>query len=125
MSSSHDFQAGTERAAAAAERRRRSRVAGDTQGWIFPATPRLPTHLPGDDEEAWEVRIHDVSRFGVGFISTEPMQLGDEHRLRIGRGPMKRARVIRVVACQRCDDGTFSVGAEFTDSGGKMLSRTG
>ena len=28
-------------------------------------------HLP-DDEEAWEVRVYSISRFGVGFTSTEP-----------------------------------------------------
>jgi hypothetical protein len=100
---------------AADERRRRNRVAGDTQGWILPAVPKLAKHTPADDE-AWEVRIHDVSRLGVGFTSTEPMRVGEEHRLRIGRGPMKRARVIRVVACRQGQTGAYSVGAEFVDT---------
>ena len=99
---------------AADERRRRSRVAGETQGWILPAVPHLAKHTPADDE-AWEVRIHDVSRLGVGFISTAPMRVGEEHRLRIGRGPMKRARVIRVVACRQAENGAYVVGAEFAD----------
>src|SRR3954468_1571944 len=120
MSSSQDIGTGSNQAAD--DRRRRERVAGETQGWILPATPRLPAHLP-DDEEAWEVRIHNVSRIGVGFTSTAEMRVGDEHRLRISRGPMKRARLIRVMACRQCEDGTYTVGAEFVDSGGKTLAR--
>src|SRR5436305_13809757 len=100
MSSSHDLRTGSNQAAD--DRRRRERVAGETQGWVLPATPRLPAHLP-DDDEAWEVRIHNVSRIGVGFTSTAEMRVGNEHRLRIGRGPMTRARPIRVIACRQVD----------------------
>ncbi|HSV13044.1 MAG TPA: PilZ domain-containing protein [Tepidisphaeraceae bacterium] len=121
MSSSHDLQSESNKAAA--ERRRRERVAGETQGWILSAMPQLPAHLPDGDDEAWEVRIHNVSRIGVGFASTAAMRIGDEHRIRIGRGPMKRARLIRVVACRQGDDGTYTVGAEFVDHPSKTLAR--
>jgi hypothetical protein len=103
-------------------RRRRNRLNAQTQGWILPPLRRLAKHLPSD-EEAWEVRIRNVSRFGVGFESTEKVRVGEEHRLRIGRGPMKRARIIRIVACRELSKGTFSVGAEFVDVTGKSLAK--
>jgi hypothetical protein len=81
-------------------------------------------HLPSEDE-AWEVRVYNLSRFGVGFYSTEPLQLGSEHRLRIGRGPMSRARLIRVVVCREAQKNSFSVGAEFVDISTRGLSRAG
>jgi hypothetical protein len=81
-------------------------------------------HLP-DEEEAWEVLVYNVSRLGAGFISTTSLPLGSEHRLRIGRGPMKRSRLIRIVACRQDEDGTFAVGAEFIDSPSHELSRAG
>ena len=69
-----------------------------------------------DDEAGWEVRVHDVSRLGVGFTTTEPLSPGERRRVRIGRGPASRARGVRVVVCRRCDDGSYLVGAEFTDA---------
>jgi hypothetical protein len=107
------------------ERRRRSRLTGETLGWILPAVPRLAMHMP-DEEEGWEVRVYDVSRFGAGFTSTEPLELGGEHRLRIGRGPIKRARLIRIVACRQSEgENTFAVGAEFVDNPARDLARAG
>jgi hypothetical protein len=105
-------------------RRRRSRLNGRTQGWILPLTRRLAKHSPSDDE-AWEVRIQNLSRFGIGFTSTERFRIGEEHRLRIGRGPMKRARTIRIVACRETQKGTFSVGAEFIDNATREFARAG
>ena len=81
-------------------------------------------HMPAE-EEGWEVRVCDVSRFGAGFISTEPLELGAEYRLRIGLGPIKRARLIRVVACRQSDASTFAVGAEFADTPARDLARAG
>jgi hypothetical protein len=111
-------------AAPLTERRRRSRVDGETLGWLLPAEPRLTMHLP-DDEAAWEVRIYNVSRLGVGFLSTEALELGSDHRLRIGRGPARRARLIRVVACRESEPGVYAVGAEFIDSPVRELARAG
>jgi hypothetical protein len=84
----------------------------------------MAMHMP-EEEEAWEVRIYNVSRFGVGFSSTEAFQTGSEHRLRIGRGPMKRSRLIRVVACRQDADGTFAIGAEFVDTPAREILRAG
>ena len=106
------------------ERRRRSRVSGETLGWILPAQPRLALHLP-DEEQSWEVRLYNVSRLGVGFSSTEALPLGSEHRLRIGRGPARRARLIRVVACRESEQGIYAIGAEFIDSPARDLARAG
>jgi len=81
-------------------------------------------HLP-DDEQAWEVRVYNVSRLGVGFTSTEAFALGAEHRLRIGRGPSRRSRLIRIVACREFEVGFFAIGAEFVDMPARELSRAG
>ena len=102
------------------ERRRRPRLVGETAGWLLPAV--VPARVDGrslpDDEVGWEVRVHDVSRLGVGFETTEPLAEGDRRRVRIGRGPVTRARAVRVVVCRPAGDGTFHVGAEFTDAAG-------
>jgi hypothetical protein len=110
--------------AAFTDRRRRVRLSGETLGWILPAQPRLALHLP-DEEQAWEVRVFDVSRLGVGFSSTEPFEPGSELRIRIGRGPARRARLIRVVACRETEQGIYAIGAEFIDSPSKSLARAG
>jgi hypothetical protein len=106
------------------ERRRRNRLPGEILGWILPAQPRLAMHMPAE-EEGWEVRIYDVSRLGAGFTSTEPLELGGQHRLRIGRGPIKRARLIRIVACRQSEAGTYAVGAEFVDTPARTLAKAG
>jgi hypothetical protein len=87
------------------ERRRRSRVHSTTQGWLIPDT--------GDPLEPWEVRVNDISRIGVGFETTEKMTRGALCRIRIGRGPMRLARRIRVVTCRPGPDGHYVVGSEF------------
>jgi len=106
------------------ERRRRNRLPGETLGWILPATPRLAMHMPAE-EEGWEVRVYNVSRLGAGFISTQQLEIGAQHRLRIGRGPIKRSRLIRVVACREFEAGTFAVGAEFADAPARELAKAG
>jgi hypothetical protein len=108
----------------ASDRRRRSRLASETLAWLLPAEPRLALHLP-DEEESWEVRVFNVSRLGIGFSSTEAIDLGTEHRIRIGRGPARRARLIRIVACRQSEPGIFAIGAEFIDSPAKDLARAG
>jgi hypothetical protein len=99
------------------ERRRRPRLAGETAGWLLPEV--VPVKVDGwslpDEEFGWEVRVHDVSRLGVGFVTTEPLAPGDRRRVVIGRGPVTRAKPVRVIVCRPAGDGTFHVGAEFTD----------
>jgi hypothetical protein len=102
------------------ERRRRPRLVGETLGWVLPQV--VPLSIDGrslpDDEGGWEVRVHDVSRLGVGFVTTEELAEGDRRRVRIGRGPAGRARAIRVVVCRRDELGLYHVGAEFADAAG-------
>ena len=89
----------------ATDRRRRPRVDGATQAWIF-----------RDDQagnDPWEVRVVNVSRHGVGFESSEKMRDGEECRIRIGRGPLKLARRIRVVRCRPGHENIFNIGGEF------------
>jgi hypothetical protein len=108
---------------ATAERRRRPRLVGETVGWLLPAVVPVSVDgrsLPDDhdlDAVGWEVRVHDVSRLGVGFTTTEPLASGDRRRLLIGRGPAGRARAVRVVCCRRdAAGGVYHVGAEFADA---------
>jgi hypothetical protein len=105
-------------------RRRRSRIHAPTQGWILPPNRRLGKHAPADDE-AWEVHIEDLSRFGIGFTSTERLGVGEKHQMRIGRGPMKRSRTIRVASCREARKGIFLIGAEFVASAGSEFAKAG
>ena len=63
--------------------------------------------------EPWEVRVHDVSRHGVGFTTSEHMKLGEMCRIRIGHGPMRLARRMRVINCVPDGQNHFRIGAEF------------
>lgn len=89
------------------ERRRRARIHSATQGWL------IPEDAPRAESEPWEVRVSDISRDGVGFESTERMNRGALCRIRIGRGPMRLARRIRVVDCRPGPDGHYVIGGEF------------
>jgi hypothetical protein len=96
------------------ERRRRARIQSATQGWLIPedAAPEEAPR-PSGDGEPWEIRVNDISRDGVGFESTERMSRGALCRIRIGRGPMRLARRIRVVECRPGPDGHYVIGGEF------------
>ena len=63
--------------------------------------------------EPWEVRVHDVSRDGVGFVTAEQMKPGAMCRIRIGHGPMRLARLMRVVSCKAEGQNHFRIGAHF------------
>lgn len=88
-----------------AERRRRNRLACSATGWLIPEHDRAP--------EPWEVRMRDLSRLGVGFDCGVPLAAGDIMRIRVGMGPMKLARRMRVVNCFEQPDHSYAVGAEF------------
>ena len=101
----HESSASHE-SAVANDRRRRPRINGVTEGWIVPET--------GDANDAWEVRIHDISRHGVGFESADAMKSGDMVRIRIGRGRFDLARKVRVIRCEQDPQTrTYRIGAEF------------
>src|SRR3954465_2640394 len=87
------------------ERRRRPRLLSRTTGWVF----------LGDDDHApaREIMVSDVSRFGVGFLSETQLEEGFICRIRIGFGPQRLARRMKVTNCRMNDDGTFTVGGEF------------
>ena len=102
------------------ERRRRARIHSATQGWLIPEDALRDNGSHGDaaassgaTPEPWEVRVSDISRHGVGFESTERMNRGMVCRIRIGRGPMRLARQIRVVDCRPGPDGHYLIGGEF------------
>jgi hypothetical protein len=106
------------------ERRRRERVAGETAGWIFPPNMQLARHGPAE-EQGWEVLVNDVSRFGVGFTSMQPLEPGSTHKLRIGRGPLHRSRLVRVIVCRQDAHGYYAIGAEFLDTGHRPMAKAG
>lgn len=102
--------------AAPVERRRRVRIHSATQGWLIPEDALRAAGSRSDEgavAEPWEVRVNDISRNGVGFESTERMDRGAVCRIRIGRGPMRLARQIRVVECRPGPDGHYLIGGEF------------
>jgi hypothetical protein len=87
------------------DRRRRPRLLSRTTGWVF----------LGDDDHApaREILVTDVSRLGVGFTAETQLDPGFIGRIRIGFGPKRLARRIKVVNCRKNDDGTFAIGGEF------------
>ena len=87
------------------DRRRRPRLLSRTTGWVF----------LGDDDHApaREIMVVDVSRMGVGFISETQLEIGFVCRIRIGFGPRRLARRLKVCNCRANEDGTFQIGGEF------------
>src|SRR5689334_15989839 len=87
------------------DRRRRPRLLSRTTGWVF----------LGDDDHApaREILVLDVSRLGVGFISETQLESGFVCRIRVGFGPRRLARRLKIANCRANNDGTFTIGGEF------------
>lgn len=87
------------------DRRRRPRLLSMTTGWVF----------LGDDDHApaREIVVSDVSRLGAGFLAETEMNPGFVCRIRIGFGPRRLARRLKVTYCHAKKDGTFAIGGEF------------
>jgi hypothetical protein len=87
------------------DRRRRARLLGKSTGWVF----------LGDDDHApaREITVMDVSRLGVGFVCETQIQVGFMCRVRIGFGPKRLARRLKIANCRKNGDGTFTMGGEF------------
>ena len=87
------------------DRRRRPRLLSRTTGWVF----------LGDDDHApaREILVVDVSRLGVGFVSETKLDEGFVCRIRIGFGPRRLARRLKIVNLRANEDGTFTIGGEF------------
>lgn len=87
------------------DRRRRARIETRTVGWLFPS----------DDphERAQAVIITDISKLGVGFIYASELKSGQICKVRVGLGPRRLARRIRIASSRTNPDGTFTVGGEF------------
>jgi hypothetical protein len=86
------------------DRRRRQRLSTRTNGWVF----------LGDDDYApsREVIVTDVSRLGAGFICDTQLSEGAICRLRMGFGPRRLARRLRINHCREVENG-FALGGEF------------
>ena len=89
------------------DRRRRLRMASTAVGYL------VIDDGATEPSEPWEVRVHDVSRDGVGFVSAEQMKTGAMCRIRIGHGPMRLARLTRVVSCKPEGQNHYRIGAQF------------
>jgi len=87
------------------DRRRRARIPGKTNGWMFEGD--------GEHAPAREVTILDVSRLGVGFRYDAPMEIGSICRVRVGFGPKRLARRLRVTNCRQDPSGRYVIGGEF------------
>jgi len=88
------------------DRRRRPRIPGKTNGWLFEGD--------GEHAPAHEITVIDVSRLGVGFRHDGPLEIGSICRVRVGFGPRRLARRLKVVACRaEADTGRFIIGGEF------------
>jgi hypothetical protein len=87
------------------DRRRRARIETRTVGWLFPS----------DDphERAQAVVVTDLSKLGVGFIYATELQPGTICKVRVGLGPRRLARRLRIASSRHNPDGTFAVGGEF------------
>src|SRR5437763_11777232 len=77
----------------ATDRRRRARLLGKSTGWVF----------LGDDDHApaREITVTDVSRLGVGFVCETQLEIGFMCRVRIGFGPKRLARRLKIANCRK------------------------
>jgi hypothetical protein len=92
-------------AVATDDRRRRARIETRTVGWLFPS----------DDphERAQAVIITDISKLGVGFIYASELTTGTICKVRVGLGPRRLARRLRIASSRSNDEGAYTVGGEF------------
>jgi hypothetical protein len=93
-----------------ADRRRRQRMSSTAVGYLVSDECESGEPFNADP---WEVRVYDVSRHGVGFLTAQQMNPGEICRIRIGRGPMRLARRMRVINCTSQGQNLYRVGAEF------------
>jgi hypothetical protein len=107
IKSSHWVQSSTK--TSESDRRRRERMASTAVGYLI----NDEYELNETPVEPWEVRVHDVSRHGVGFVTSEQMKPGSMCRIRIGHGPLRLARRMRVVNCAAEGQNLYRIGAEF------------
>ena len=80
------------------------------------AEKRRPTRQPGMvyvEGAAWEVEMLDVSPDGVGFLSVAAIDSRVMVHLKIGIGPTRQSRGIRIIRCTRTPDGMYNIGAEY------------
>ena len=101
------------------ERRRspRERVERHARVACPTARPR-PKHLPKDvtfcPYDSRDVTTRDLSRHGVGFETDAPMPIGTYQRIELEGDVLRHACVeVKVLRCEKRDDGAFEVAAVF------------
>ena len=87
------------------DRRRRARIETRTVGWLFPS----------DDphERSQAIIITDLSKLGVGFLYGTELVPGTICKIRVGLGPRRLAKRLRIASSRSNEDGSYTVGGEF------------
>ena len=88
------------------DRRRRARLGAKTNGWLF-------LNADAKHDRPREIRVLDVSRLGVGFRYDSALEIGHILRVRVGCGPLRLAKKIKIVNRRENPDGSWTLGGEF------------
>jgi hypothetical protein len=91
---------------ASRDRRRSTRSPHLVEAWIVSPTAVC-------ESERLEIMSVNISRHGVAFVSKAPMPVRAYFKLEIAFESQRICSEVRIVSCQRCPDGTWSIGAEF------------
>ncbi len=75
-------------------------------------SPAMISALTGTVEVRTIVQVFDISMFGVGFASVEPLEVGQVFKFDMADRRAAGSRV-EVKSCRARADGLFDVGGEF------------
>ena len=92
---------------AGCERRRSQRVPRVLDAWICSPTAIDPI------TEREEVTAVNLSRHGVGFMSSHPVATGSFHNMNIIMGTQEIISEVRIMNCRKVDGNKYEIGAEF------------
>jgi hypothetical protein len=88
------------------ERRRSRRHERATPAWLSAASG-------SDRGNGFNVKIKDLSLHGAGFIADRALSTRDTHWMVIADQSLRLSTRVRIVSCNKREDGLFDVGGEF------------